>query len=173
MNKQTLQQQLLQGHTAYANYVLALTERDFNFAPPEKWNAGEHLNHILISISKLNRAINNPKYVQPIADMQPQRALMSYDTLVDFYLAKIKQGAKATAPFVPELVPIEKREQLVHDVKNTIAELCAKLDTYSEEGLDLFTIPHPLLGTISIREMLYFTIKHAEHHYELTKLYIA
>ena len=172
MEKQKLKQQLVNGHKAYAGYVLALSEPDFNYALPEKWNAGEHLQHILISVSKLNKAICNPKYILPIEAMQPIRALMDYNTLVGVYLDRIKQGAKANLPFVPEKVTIEQRDQLVNDVQATVADLCTKFDMYDEKQLDTLTIPHPLLGVLTLREMIYFTIEHAAHHYELTKKYI-
>jgi len=169
MEKQNLKQQLVKTHNTYTDYVLALNKRDFNFAPPEKWNAGQHLQHILISVTRLNKAICNEKYIEPLAN---RRALMSYDMLVEVYLAKIKEGAKATAPFIPEPVTIEQRPQLVKNVQTAVAELCLQLDTYREEQLDALTIPHPLLGKITLREMIFFTIKHAEHHYELTKKYL-
>ena len=172
MEKQSLQQQLVKEHSTFTDYVLSLSEADFNFAPPEKWNAGQHLQHILISVSRLNGAICNPKYIQSITEMEPKRALMSYDALVNVYLDRIKKGAKATAPFVPELVTVAQRPQLVKDVQAAVAELCLKLDTYDEKQLDEFTMPHPLLLRLSLREMIYFTIKHAAHHYELTKQYI-
>ncbi|MFI5142188.1 MAG: DinB family protein [Bacteroidia bacterium] len=172
MKKPQLKQQLIQGHQAYIAYALSLNERNFNFAPPEKWNAGQHFKHILISLSKLNAAIGNPRYVLPMEQTDFKRPSMSYDKLVGVYLDFIKKGAKATAPFIPELVTINERPQLVNDVQTTIAELCNKLDDYAEEQLDTLTIPHPLLGRITLREMIYFTIKHAEHHYELTKQYI-
>jgi hypothetical protein len=172
MEKQTLKQQLVKEHSAYTDYVGTLNESDFNFALPEKWNAGQHLQHILISLTLLNKAICNPKYIQSVEEMEPKRALMAYDTLVAVYLAKIKKGAKATAPFIPELILIEQRPQLIKDVQTAVAELCLQLDAYEEEQLDALTILHPLLGTITIREMIFFTIKHAEHHCQLTKQYI-
>ncbi|HXU26126.1 MAG TPA: DinB family protein, partial [Bacteroidia bacterium] len=141
-------------------------------ALPEKWNAGQHLKHILISVTMLNKAIDNPKFIASLAEREPKRAAMNYNELVSFYMSKINEGAKATPPFVPDLVTINERAQLVKDVQTTIAELCVKLNAYTEKELDTLTIPHPLLKRLSLREMIYFTIKHAEHHYELTKQYI-
>lgn len=172
MEKQKLKQQLTEGHSTYTNYVMSLNESNFNFALPEKWNAGQHLQHILISVARLSKAFDNPKYVISTEEAGLKREGMSYDALVAVYLEFIKKGAKASAPFVPELVKIEQRTQLVKDVQAVIAELCFKLDRYTEQQLDTLTIPHPLLGRITLREMIYFTIKHAEHHYELTKQYL-
>ena len=38
-----------------------------------------------------------------------------------------------------------------------------KLD---EEDLDNYILPHPLIGKTTIREMLYFTIYHVQHHHK-------
>ena len=35
------------------------------------------------------------------------------------------------------------------------------------KDLDVYILPHPLLGKVTLREMLYFTIHHNEHHLEL------
>jgi len=172
MEKQKLKQQLVEKHNTFADYVLSLNETHFNFALPEKWNAGQHLQHILISVARLGKAIDNPKFVISLEEAGLKREGMSYEALIAVYLEFIKKGAKASAPFVPELVTIEQRPQLVKDVQAAVTELCLKLDAYSEQQLNELTIPHPLLGRITLREMIYFTIKHAEHHYELTKQYL-
>jgi len=33
-----------------------------------------------------------------------------------------------------------------------------------EDDLDRVMLPHPLLGKLTLREMLFFTIYHVEHH---------
>ena len=35
---------------------------------------------------------------------------------------------------------------------------------WSEDDLDLYVIPHPLMGKLTFREILYFTIYHVKHH---------
>ena len=35
---------------------------------------------------------------------------------------------------------------------------------WSEGDLDLYVIPHPLIGGLTFREILYFTIYHVQHH---------
>lgn len=48
-------------------------------------------------------------------------------------------------------------------------QLIKSIQKYSEQELDQTILPHPLLGKITLREMLYFTIYHVEHHHHLTK----
>ena len=39
-----------------------------------------------------------------------------------------------------------------------------RLGNWSEKDLDKYKLPHPLLGKLTVREMLFFTIYHNEHH---------
>jgi hypothetical protein len=45
--------------------------------------------------------------------------------------------------------------------------LIQQLQKFQEEQFDEIMLPHPILEKITLREMLYFTIYHAEHHRNL------
>jgi hypothetical protein len=38
------------------------------------------------------------------------------------------------------------------------------MHTWSEDDLDNHRLPHPLLGKLTVREMLFFTLYHIQHH---------
>jgi hypothetical protein len=40
---------------------------------------------------------------------------------------------------------------------------------WSERQLDRIRLPHPVLGKLSVREMLFFTLYHNQHHIEAVK----
>jgi len=44
--------------------------------------------------------------------------------------------------------------------------LCKQLLDYSEQDLDELILPHPLLGKLTLREMMYFTMYHVLHHHK-------
>ncbi len=54
-------------------------------------------------------------------------------------------------------------------LKLLIISLCSKVDTCSKGQLDTFILPHPLLGKVTLREMLYSTIYHVQHHQKQIK----
>jgi hypothetical protein len=39
------------------------------------------------------------------------------------------------------------------------------LKKFSEDDLDSIRLPHPLLGKLTVREMLYFAVYHVGHHH--------
>jgi len=45
-----------------------------------------------------------------------------------------------------------------------VQALARRIDRFSETQLDQLILPHPLLGKLTLREMLYFTIYHVQHH---------
>jgi hypothetical protein len=42
----------------------------------------------------------------------------------------------------------------------------ANLHRSSQSALDRWRLPHPLLGRLTVREMLFFTLCHNRHHLE-------
>jgi len=98
---------------------------------------------------------------------KPKNPSSSYEELVQRYQDALKAGAKATGKFVPREVKKLERELLVSRFKEDMSVLINNLHSWSEKNLDKVGITHPVLGTITLREMLYFTIYHAEHHLKI------
>jgi hypothetical protein len=47
------------------------------------------------------------------------------------------------------------------EVGNRLYEILQK---WPENDLDKYRLPHPLLGKLTLREMLFFTLYHNRHH---------
>jgi hypothetical protein len=45
-----------------------------------------------------------------------------------------------------------------------IEALCAAVERWPERALDRYRLPHPLMGKLTVREMLLFTLVHNIHH---------
>jgi hypothetical protein len=43
-------------------------------------------------------------------------------------------------------------------------QLASSIGRWREEDLDYYRLPHPLLGKLTVREMLFFTVYHNYHH---------
>ena len=65
-----------------------------------------------------------------------------------------------------KLLRCYKKNVLISDLNKLIKTLNEKIERLSEQDLDKYMLPHPLIGKISIREMLYFTIYHVQHHHK-------
>ncbi len=58
------------------------------------------------------------------------------------------------------------RRQVLGSWREAVSGLAAKVPGWSEHALDLYRLPHPLLGKLTVREMLLFTVYHNAHHLE-------
>jgi hypothetical protein len=97
------------------------------------------------------------------------RPSRSYEALVEKYQSKLAAGGKSTPRFLPADVQMEEREKSVHVLTGIVDSLVHQINKFSETQLDTLILPHPLLGKLTLREMLYFTIYHVGHHEKHTR----
>jgi hypothetical protein len=169
MDKKELKKKLLENHKSFIQFVIGLTSDEFSKSNNEKWTAGQQLEHIFLGVKPVRQILSLPKFLIKLICGQANRKSKNYDELVKKYQHKLENGGRATGRFIPKSVDIDRGQKLTTKLTNEVEKLCAKLDKYSESELDKYILPHPLLGKLTLREMLFFTIYHVEHHEELTK----
>ena len=158
-------EKLKQNHIRLVDMVTGLDEKDFAAAPPGKWTAGQQLDHIYLSLKPLTMALGLPKLAPKILFGTSNRPPRDYDAVVEKYHKALEKGGVAPSNFVPKPIYYKDKDALAAKLKSNLSKLISNLGRYSEEDLDKLLLPHPLLGKMTIREMLYFTIYHSEHHY--------
>ncbi len=168
MTRQELTNNLIQSHTSFINYINALSTTDFEMSKQEKWSAGQQLEHIVICTKPLTQALLLPTFVVKMLFGKANRQSKSFDEVVAKYTLKLQNGGKASARFVPKAVSFGEKEKLINALNKTIKKLTTQLNGLSEEQLDSLILPHPLLGKLTLREMVYFTIYHVKHHHDIT-----
>jgi hypothetical protein len=134
----------------------------FERAESGKWSVAENLEHLFLSAKPLVGLFGTP---QIMAEKWPQanRPSQSYDELVALYLSKVGSMANAPNPTAPQNTEPTKSEQVVKYV--FIHErFIERAEALHPEILDTYQVPHPLLGLLTIREFLYFTLYHNRHH---------
>jgi hypothetical protein len=172
MTIQQITESLKQNHRVFTDYILSLNEQEYTHSIPEKWTAGQQLDHIIKSVSPVTLAFRLPKFILGWQFGKANRPSKSYDELVVKYKSKLAVGGAAPGRFVPKIQSFSNRQALVKSLKETVSSLCKKVANCPESDLDSYILPHPLLGKLTLREMLYFTMYHVQHHEELTKKYL-
>ena len=165
MNKQELIESLKKQYKRFATDIEILNEAEFMKAPTDKWTAGQQLDHLCRALFPLIWGLRLPIIIPRLLFGKAKRPSKSYQDLVDKYLQKIAEGAKASGPYLPpRAVPFFKKKALLKKLQYSIERICKSLNKYTEKQLDQMILPHPLLGKVTLREMMYCTAYHAEHH---------
>ncbi len=163
MTKPELKQALIFHHLNFLNLIEAIPDKDVHATIQGKWSASQQLEHILKSVAPVRVAFFLPAYLLKMFFGTSNRPTRSYEELVVKYQAKLSAGGKAPSWFVPS-GQSKEINRLAARLRNSIQSLVGRIDPFSEKELDQLLMPHPLLGKLTLREMLYFTIYHVQHH---------
>nr|WP_321245962.1 DinB family protein [uncultured Psychroserpens sp.] len=169
MNKTEIKDSLRKQYFEFSEYINELSYDDFLFTDQLKWSARQHLRHIVLSITPLVQVFGMPKIIIEQKFGAMKNKSRTYDNLLSNYLEKLNKGGKAPSRYVPELVLETEKDSELNSLSILIDKLISEIDVFTENELDTLSIPHPLLGSISLREMLYNAIYHVEHHQKIIK----
>jgi len=143
----------------------------FEGAPEGKWQAGQHLNHLIQSTAPVSKAMKLPAFALRYKFGKPNRPGRSYDQLVQRYQEKLAAitGAQAPSRFLPDKIAESDKAERIARFRKEKEKLSKQISNWSEAKLDKCLLPHPLLGKLTLREMLFFTNYHTQHHLKILK----
>ncbi|MEZ4904164.1 MAG: DinB family protein [Spirosomataceae bacterium] len=169
MNKPTLIDLLQQGFEEVENFATQASYHAFYAKPADEvWSAAENVQHLIQSVFPLNRLLGRPKsYFEEKWGLATHTS-RTYQAIITAYHTALGDGIRATGAFAP-LDTATGLPILLGEFAQTNAALLNHLTDWSEEDLDNYVIPHPLLGLLTIREMLLFTAYHTRHHLEIMR----
>jgi len=168
MTKKEIIAELRSNYALFGDLITSLNEDDFSYSPEGKWNAGQQLDHLIRAVSPLSIGLRLPKFLIRALYGKANRPSKSFDELVKKYKSKLEGGGRARGRFIPGKIQFYNKKKNIKGLLAKIEQLVKNIDSYSERQLDTFILPHPLLGKVTLREMMYFTIYHAEHHRKQT-----
>lgn len=164
MNKSEITTHLDTAHSAFWDTAIQLPNPTISING--KWSVAQNVEHINTTLSRVNNYLSLPKATIESSFGGSNRASITYDEFVEAYRKALANGAKASAPFIPELNPKAAIEELVEQGKNSLESFISNLKNWSEEELERYICPHPVLGKTTVREMLYFIVYHVQHHHK-------
>lgn len=172
MDKIEIKTRLEASYDAYLKCISELSEKQYEHAPEGKWNAGQQTLHLIKSVKPIAKGLGMPKFLLRRKFGKSNQLSRSYQELVAQYLSDLKDhsGAPPKA-YAPGNVSYADAEEMTRKLKGYVLTICMKLARWKEDQLDNYAVPHPLLGTLTLRELLYFTIYHAEHHQQKIERY--
>ena len=160
-------------HREVAELLASIPAADFFRRPePEVWSAGENAVHLIRSVKAVADAMKLPKLVLRVMFGRAAGS-RSYAEVREIYLAGLAAGGAASGRYVPPSGvpedPEAARSRALAGWRRTGDSLVAVVGKWREAALDVYRLPHPLLGKLSVREMLFFTLYHDGHHLEVVR----
>jgi hypothetical protein len=169
LHRERIADLLSQNMQAVAEWFSEQPDERFLFAPPGKWTAGQHLDHLIRSTRPILLALRLPRIVPLLMFGKARRASETNEAVIAQYTKVLEEGGKASGPYVPPDVKGEDKARLLRQYLSLEAKLARAVTRYPEPALDTHVLPHPLLGKLTIREILYFTAYHNAHHLDTLK----
>ena len=153
----------------FTETCLQIVDNTFFSQPVGKWSIAQNVDHLTRAVKTTKLAYSLPKIFVRTLFGKPNRPSKSYEELVKKYKMKLAQGGKASGRYLPKTKFTKKLSLLQKWQKENENYLEAVELKWRDDQLDLYIVPHPLLGKLTLRELCYFTIYHTEHHLNIIK----
>lgn len=141
----------------------------FEKGPKNKWTTGEHAKHLVLSTTSLNQGLRMPRFVLKMLFGKNNRQERNYEQLVSKYKQKLSEGGQATSRYIPKPIPKAQKKKIIRQLQSENEKLVAAINAWDSDDMNVYLLPHPLLGKLTIREMMFFTVYHTEHHLNTLK----
>ena len=149
-------------------YMASFSDETFFRPQGAAWSPAGHIRHLRRASSPLVVAFRLPRLLLGFRFGWRRIPSVSFAQLRDRYQAALAQGGQAGAfspgPEPPPPDPAARRQEILSRWEAVTRNLAARATPWSEPALDRYQLPHPLLGALSLREMLCFTVYHTAHH---------
>lgn len=132
------------------------------------WSPADNVRHLTMATLPVFQALRMPWLVLRLLFGVAREPSQARDVLRARYQDELARGAKA-GRFTPRpgRLPVrlgEEQQRLIDQCAESLGRLEKAMAPWSETQLDQYRLPHPVLGRVTVREMLMFTLFHFEHH---------
>lgn len=151
------------------NWFIETPSQNFFTRQSEEWSASDNVDHLIKSHKPIAKALKLPRITLRAMFGKLARVAMTYEELCQIYRDEIAKGAQASGRYLPNQEnpgsdAETKKKELLDQFSRASAELVSAAEKWDEKDLDDYLLPHPILGKLTIREMLFFTIYHNLRH---------
>ncbi len=152
-------------------FLATLSDEEFFRPQGDRWSPAEHVRHLRKGSAPLARALPLPVWMIQLRFGRHRGPSRPYHELRTSYLGVLAAGGQA-GEFAPSPEPAPedpaaRRAEIIRQWRDTNEALIKAASGWSESALDRAQGLHPLLGMLSVRELLEFTVYHTTHHLRL------
>jgi hypothetical protein len=166
MLKKEITRLLRENYKSFTRTILDLSDSEYQYTHNGKWNAGEQLEHLLLCTRPLVGVFGMDKAKIETLFGKSEGTKHSFEELAEIYRAKLSDGGQAPDKYVPGEALNGTKAEKCQEMLALVSSLCSRIEYLTDDDLDSLQIPHPLLGNLTLREMLYNMIYHVKHHHD-------
>ena len=125
------------------------------------------MQHLYLSARPVARLMGGPR---DVFDQwgKPTAPSRTYDELATAYEQILTTGVKAPANMSARSEDRQEGRSIIMARFTAVYDqLIEAVGHWTEEELDNYCMPNPALGKLTVREMIYFTSIHTQHHLRL------
>jgi len=163
-----IKEEIIEGLHTSATKVITWVEQQpedrFTKGPANKWDTSQHIDHLHQAVVLINKVLRLPKFIIRWRFGKPNRKGRDYDGIVARYKEKLKNFDGKQGTTAGKKHPKEGKKSLLVNFQIQIQRLQKIITKWSEKDLDNYLVAHPLLGKITIRELMLWMIYHHYHH---------
>lgn len=146
-----------------------LDDAAFHAPQGEAWSPAWHVRHLRKSTAPIALALRTHPLLLLLRFGWHRGRSRTFVEMRETYLGALAAGGTA-GRFTPSTEgdatpPDERRRRIMAAWQASVDGAATQLRRWSERRLDLVRLPHPLLGPLSMREMMAFTVYHTAHHF--------
>ncbi len=171
-NRRQIIEALEAAHESAVDFWSDFSTPEF-FAPiGAHWSPSEHVRHLTRSMTPLLPALRMPRSALRLLFGPVTVPSRSYDDIEAAYMLALATGGTAGryTP-TPERATLDsaRRNAIMDAHSETLRGMTQALERWSEAQIDAYRLPHPLLGRLTVREMMLFTLLHNQHHVQVAE----
>jgi len=171
MDKETIIKTLESNHLKLNIWIRDVGLDQWEKGPQGKWTVGQHILHLVISDRLLNKALATPKFFLKYKFGTANRPSRSYEDVAKRYQERLLENIERSREFNKELKKpsLKEYEEILETLQILNKKLQYKTRKLKDEYLDTLLLPHPLMGRMTLREIIMWSSYHTEHHLQILK----
>ena len=148
----------------YQTIIQKSTLEVLNLRLDKKWSISQNIDHLNKSNRLTTIGYKTPKMVLSVLFGKSKTGSRSTQEIIQLYNDHLQKGAKPPALFEATNWISSSNTDLFKKYNEQIPSLKSSIEDWSEEDLNRYCMKHPILGKITAKEMLSFTVYHQFHH---------
>lgn len=149
-------------------FLSIIPTQQFFDGSSEKWSVGYHIQHITSAMNRVAGGLQNAGVLPKREPVTPSR---DFATMRETYSETLRNTPRETLRQLGSRVTLEEHEspdayktQMISSFKDAITNFNTALEHFDEANLESLGMPHPIMGLLSSREMVFFIVFHNTHH---------